>query len=88
VAEIVGFVPDTLVARQVVRLGVGVFSRGKLARWFLSDVMLRCSCADVSPHARRESRVTRPKLEHAVLLFVHHNGPLGLHCCQLRDIAI
>jgi hypothetical protein len=27
-------------------------------------------------------------LEHAMLFFLHHYGPRGLHWCQLRDIRI
>ena len=34
--------------------------------------------------ARRQSRVTRPKLQHAVLFF-RRDGPLVFHCCQLRE---
>jgi hypothetical protein len=49
---------------------------------------LRRRRAGVSPRGRSESGIARSKLEHAVLLFLRYNGPLGFHWGPLHDIAI
>src|ERR1700738_5110944 len=69
-AVIVRLFPVALIARQIVRLGLGVLVRGMVA--------------EASPLPRRVSEGTRTELEHAMLFF-RRNGPLGLHWCQLRN---
>ena len=69
-AKIVRFFPGPLVARQVIRL--------------VSDILLESRLARIAQPSRRARRGARPELEHAVLFF-RRDGPLGFHCCQLRD---
>jgi hypothetical protein len=72
-AKIVGFVAGPLIARQIIRLLLGV--------------LLPSLHVQVSPPSRRVSRGARSKLEHTMLFFRRY-GPLGFHCCQFRDNLI
>ncbi len=72
-AKVVRFIPGAFIARQVVRLGTGVFRLSLPTRVTLST--------------RGADRVARPELEHPMLV-LRRNGPLGFHCCQSRDILI
>jgi hypothetical protein len=69
-AKIVRFIPIPLIARQIVRLR--------------PDIPLWSPVARISPRSGRVSQGTRPEFEHPMLI-VRLNGPLGFHCCQLRN---
>jgi hypothetical protein len=72
-AKIVRLIPVALIARQIIRL---------LQRVFLLNLP-----SQISPLTRRMGQGARPEFEHA-MLFLRLNGPLGFHCCQLRDILV
>src|SRR6202022_386150 len=69
-AKIVRFIPIPLVARQIIRLWSGILLGSPVAR--------------ISPPWGRVSQGTWPEFEHPMLI-VRRNGPLGFHCCQLRE---
>src|SRR6185437_14943105 len=72
-AKVVRLIPGTLIARQVVGLGIGAFRLNLPARVALPTL--------------KADRVARPEFEHLMLL-LRRTGPLGFHCCQSRDILI
>ena len=72
-AKIVRLIPVALIARQIIRL--------------LQRVFLLSLPAQISPLTRRMGQGARPEFEHA-MLFLRWYGPLGFHCCQLRDILV
>src|SRR6202048_1713781 len=64
---------------KIVRLiPVSLIARQVTPRVLLSLV------AQVPPPTRRVSQGAWPEFEHAMLFF-RGNGPLGFHCCQLRE---
>jgi hypothetical protein len=70
---------------KIVRLISVPFVARQVVLWLS---LLRLSrLTQLSPPTRRLKRGARPEFEHAVLFF-RRNGPLGFHCCQLRDILI
>ena len=72
-AKVVRFIPGAFIARKVIGLGKGV--------------LRLCLPARVTLPTLRAERVAWPEFEHP-MLFLRRNGPLGLHCCQSRDILI
>jgi hypothetical protein len=74
-AKIVGFIALALIAGEIVGLGglgLGFPAPGQLAV-FGALTAMRCESG------------ARPEYEHAVLV-IRLYGPLGLHCCQLRNM--
>jgi hypothetical protein len=68
--EIVRFVVDPLVARQVVRLLL---------------VLASGVPPHLATPGRRSGHAARPELEHPVLFLLRCDGLLGLHGCQLQE---
>src|ERR1700729_1873737 len=90
-AEIVRFVPVALIARQIIRLlpvvlGLSVRAKDRSAHDFSAEGRsAEGLSARACPLTRRMGRGARPELEHPMLVLRRY-GPLGFHCCQLRDI--
>jgi hypothetical protein len=82
-AKIIRFIPAALIARQIIGRWPAVLglSLGLNLKLSLPAQSRR------APLTRRMGRGARPELEHP-MLFLRHNGPLGIHWHQLRDILV